>query len=100
MTSEKGHSEKVCDLGTMKMVTIQMLVENQMDLKSICDRDIIKLFGKALRAFTTTSVSKVSGGTRLIAGSNGNNVKDWVIRSQTSKPVKQGHEEGPTTTRL
>ena len=40
--------------------------------------------GKPLRAFTTTSRWKHCEGTRLIAESNGNNVKDWAIRSVTS----------------
>ena len=37
--------------------------------------------GKLLRAFTTTPIWKHFGGTRLIAVPNGNNVKDWTIRS-------------------
>jgi len=44
--------------------------------------NISKLFGKPLRAFATTLVGKPSKGTRLIAVPNGNNAKDWAIRSQ------------------
>jgi hypothetical protein len=38
------------------------------------------MFGKSLRAFTTTLNWKLLRGTRLIAVPNGKNVKDWVIR--------------------
>jgi len=38
------------------------------------------MFGKSLRAFTTTLFKKFYKGTQLITGSNSKNVKDWVIR--------------------
>ena len=56
-----------------------------------------KLFGKPLRAFATTLFWKHHRGTRLIAVPNGNNAKDWAIRSQAPKPVMQGHGEGSET---
>jgi len=36
-------------------------------------------------------------GTRLIAEPNGKKVKDWAIRSQAPKFVKQEYGEGSTT---
>jgi len=68
-----------------------------MEINRICNLRQDQIDGDALRVFTTTFVSKVTEGTRLIAGSKGKKVKNWVIRSQTSKPARQGHEEGSTT---
>lgn len=44
--------------------------------------------GNILRAFATTPLEKSDGGTRLIAVPNGNNAKDWTIRSQAPKGIK------------
>jgi hypothetical protein len=43
--------------------------------------------GKTLKTFTTTLSWKHYRGTRLITVPNGNNVKDWVIRSQSPKAI-------------
>lgn len=51
-----------------------------------CDKH--KLFGKLLRASTTTSTSKGVEGPRLTIVPNGKNVEDWKIRSQVSTSVK------------
>ena len=40
--------------------------------------------GEFLTAFTTTCFSKEIQGTRVTTDPNGNNVKDWIIRSQHS----------------
>lgn len=53
--------------------------------------------GDTLRAFTTTFIWKHLKGTRLIAEPNGKKVKDWAIRSQAPKFVKQEYGEGSTT---
>ena len=60
-------------------------------------RNTTKLFGNPLRAFATTLFRKLYRGTRLIAVPNGNNAKDWAIRSQAPKPVTQGYGEGSET---
>ena len=49
-------------------------------IKILEQRD--QIAGNHLRAFTTTCHWKQFQGTRLIAEPNGNNVKDWAIRSQ------------------
>ena len=38
--------------------------------------------GEFLTAFTTTCFSKEIQGTRVTTDPNGNNIKDWIIRSQ------------------
>lgn len=43
--------------------------------------------GKLLRVLTTTLLRKLCKGTRSMAVPNGNNVKNWTIRSQTPKLV-------------
>ena len=55
--------------------------------------------GKSLRALPTTLLEKSFRGTRLIAGHNGNNGKDWVIRDLTPKPVMIGYGVVSTTTK-
>jgi hypothetical protein len=43
--------------------------------------------GNVLRALSTTPIWKHLGGTRLIAVPNGNNDRDWIIRSRMPKLV-------------
>ena len=66
-----------------------MLVNNKLARFSNC--------GKFLRALFTTSLLKSKEGTQLITGSNSNNNKDWIIRSQASKFVMIEYEEGSET---
>ncbi len=53
--------------------------------------------GKVLRVLTTTLIKKLLRGTRLIAEPNGNNVKNWIIRSQVPNSAMQGYGKGSTT---
>ena len=59
-----------------------------------------KLSGSPSRVFTTILLWKHFKRTRLIVVSNGNNVKNWVIRSQAPKLVMIEHGEGSTSRRL
>jgi len=56
-----------------------MLVNNKLARFSNC--------GKFLRALFTTLLLKNKRGTQLIAGSNSNKNKDWIIRIQAPKFV-------------
>ena len=56
--------------------------------------------GNILRVFNTIFIWKRIKRTQLIAGSKGNKLKNWTIRSQAPKFVILEYGEGSETKRL
>lgn len=54
--------------------------------------------GEILRAFITILTLKNANRPRLIVVITSNKIKDWIIRSQAPKVVKNNHGEGSETT--
>jgi len=66
-------------------LTIQDLIKQELRVKIFLKNEKkITTFNQNVGVFATTSFKKLIEGTRVMTGSNGNNAKNWVIRSVTS----------------
>ena len=71
--------------GLKNMLGLKSIIEKMMTSEGFSESGAtLTNCGEFLTAFTTTCFSKEIQGTRVTTDPNGNNVKDWIIRSQHS----------------
>ena len=69
--------------GGLEMLGLKSIIEKMMTSEGFSESGAtLTNCGEFLTAFTTTCFSKEIQGTRVTTDPNGNNVKDWIIRSQ------------------
>ena len=85
--------------GGLEMLGLKSIIEKMMTSEGFSESGAtLTNCGEFLTAFTTTCFSKEIQGTRVTTDPNGNNVKDWIIRSQHSfgDSVQRLHVSGWT----
>jgi helix-turn-helix protein len=82
---KKNKRAKDYRIENKEKIKIQDIIKQELRLKTFLKNERnITTFQKNVGVFATTPFKKLIGGTRVMTGSNGNNAKNWVIRSVTS----------------